>query len=154
MVFSKDSLVHVPDKSAIYAEILRVLKPGGHLAISDWLGGTTPDQQALMEEFNKLGYLHFEMATAPETEALLHATGFKDLRTRDRNSWYAALSKKELARLKGPMYSDLVNMVGKAVVDEWLTVREKLAEAAELGALRPTHVFGTKPFDAGASLND
>lgn len=149
MVFSKDSLVHVPDKPAIYAEILRVLKPGGALAVSDWLGGTTEEQRALMAEFNRLGYLHFEMATATETEAALREAGFSDVRTRDRNAWYAALSKVELTKVKGPMYDELVELVGKGIVDDWLVVRKKLAEAADAGALRPTHVFGVKPVSSG-----
>src|SRR5688500_14989205 len=29
MAFSKDALLHVPDKDALFAEIFRVLKPGG-----------------------------------------------------------------------------------------------------------------------------
>ena len=32
MVFSKDALLHVPDKDALFAEIFRVLKPGGVFA--------------------------------------------------------------------------------------------------------------------------
>ncbi len=32
VVFSKDALIHIPDKPALFAEILRVLKPGGVFA--------------------------------------------------------------------------------------------------------------------------
>ena len=34
VVFSKDALLHVPDKDALFAEIFRVLKPGGVFAAS------------------------------------------------------------------------------------------------------------------------
>ena len=36
-VFSKDALLHVPDKDALFAEIFRVLKPGGAFAASNWM---------------------------------------------------------------------------------------------------------------------
>ena len=37
VVFSKDALLHVPDKDALFAEIFRVLKPGGVFAASNWM---------------------------------------------------------------------------------------------------------------------
>jgi SAM-dependent methyltransferase len=37
VVFSKDAMVHIEDKAALYAEVLRVLKPGGRFTAADWL---------------------------------------------------------------------------------------------------------------------
>ena len=37
IVFSKDSIVHIPDKEALAADAFRVLKPGGWFVASDWL---------------------------------------------------------------------------------------------------------------------
>ena len=39
VVFSKDAIVHMPDKVAFYREALRVLRPGGLMVGSDWLRG-------------------------------------------------------------------------------------------------------------------
>ena len=39
VVFSKDALLHVPDKDALFAEIFRVLKPGGVFAAANWMIG-------------------------------------------------------------------------------------------------------------------
>ncbi|MEQ1524106.1 MAG: class I SAM-dependent methyltransferase, partial [Aestuariivirga sp.] len=39
IVFSKDSIVHIPDKHALMRDVFRVLKPGGWFVASDWLIG-------------------------------------------------------------------------------------------------------------------
>ncbi len=40
MVFSKDAMVHIPDKEALFADIFRVLKPGGSVIAGDWMSST------------------------------------------------------------------------------------------------------------------
>ena len=51
MAFSKDALLHVPDKDALFADIFRVLKPGGVFAASNWMiahdGEPSPDDEGL-----------------------------------------------------------------------------------------------------------
>lgn len=39
VVFSKDSIVHIPDKHNLMQDMFRVLKPGGLFVASDWLIG-------------------------------------------------------------------------------------------------------------------
>ena len=41
VVFSKDSLVQIPDKPALFADVHRVLRRGGRFIASDWLRGGT-----------------------------------------------------------------------------------------------------------------
>ena len=36
-IYSKDSIVHIPDKQELCSEVFRILKPGGWFEASDWL---------------------------------------------------------------------------------------------------------------------
>ena len=146
LVFSKDALIHIADKAAIYREALRVLQPGGAFVASDWLGGDNTAASADWQRYRALGHLDFTMATAAETEATMTAAGFDRVSTRDRNAWYADLSRFELEQIEGPLRDELIAAVGEEIYDHWRQVRRALAGAAASGALRPTHLRGYKAF--------
>ena len=42
VVFSKDSIVHIPDKHALMEEVARVLKPGGRFVLCVWAAADPP----------------------------------------------------------------------------------------------------------------
>ena len=146
VVFSKDSLIHIPDKLALYAEVLRVLRPGGVFAASDWLAhemaGEMPEFQKYMELKN---HLDFAMATPDETAAVMRTAGFQDVSTRDRNAWYAVLAEEEARQVAGPLREQLVEAAGEEIYAHWVKVRRGLADATKAGGLRPTHLRGKKP---------
>lgn len=140
VVFSKDSLVHVPDKRALYAEAERVLRPGGHLAVSDWLSGRTADKDPVMRAWLEAVHLDFTFATAEEVAAMLREIGFEAVETVDRNGWYVDLSRREQAAITGPFRSELEALLGSEEVSAWHSRRQLLVNAVEVGALRPTHI--------------
>ena len=146
MVFSKDAIIHIPDKRAFFDEVARVLRPGGVFAASDWLRGTGPrEEQALRDMLAAYSHLHFEMATAEEMAEALEKSGFEQVETVDRNRWYAGIVDEEVNLLEGPLYADLVAKVGREIIDPWLDVRRAMAKAAKAGGLRPTHLRAVKP---------
>jgi SAM-dependent methyltransferase len=144
-VFSKDALIHVPDKPALFAEILRVLKPGGVFAASDWLIGEGGEQMPGMKRYLSLTHLHFALATAAETEGAMQRAGFVDVATRDRNAWYAAWSRRDVGAMEGPLRRELTALLGEEGYEQGLEVRRANAEAAREGSLRPTHLRSLKP---------
>ena len=144
IVFSKDSMIHIPDKDAIFDEILRVLKPGGVFAASDWLVGEKADSSPEWAMVRELSHLDFEISTAAETELAMQRAGFEQVSTLDRNAWYAMNSATEYMQLEGPLRQRILEVVEEEVYLHWMKVRRAFRDSAAVGALRPTHLRGYK----------
>lgn len=145
LVFSKDALIHIPDKQALYAEIRRVLKPGGALAASDWLSGENADDDEAFQHYLSLVPLDYTMATAGQTADVMRQAGFELVETRDRNAWYAEIAPLEVARIEGPLRDKIIAVSNAETYERWLAIRRSLAAAAKSGGLRPTHLRGYNP---------
>ena len=105
MVFSKDALLHVPDKDALFAEIFRVLKPGGVFAASNWMISHDGEPSAEMKAYIAAEGLFFD-GFAGALRGRCDAPGSSTSPCTDRNAWYRDVARAELARLKGPLYAD------------------------------------------------
>jgi len=145
MVFSKDALLHVPDKDALFAEIFRVLKPGGVFAASNWMishdGEPSPDMKAYIAAEG----LSFAMASPARYADAMRRSGFANVVTRDRNPWYREVARTELERLKGPLYGEVASALGAAYVDKNIRTWEAMQKVLDSGEHRPTHLRGWKP---------
>jgi phosphoethanolamine N-methyltransferase len=145
VVFSKDSMVQIPDKPTIYAEVLRVLRPGGRFIASDWLRGGTGAYSPEMMEFFRLEGIAYNMASLDESAAALRAAGFVDVEIRDRHDWYLALARRELEAMRGVLNSLIVSRIGTQRAQHFIDNWRQLALVLERGELRPGHIKATKP---------
>ncbi len=145
IVFSKDALLHVPDKEALFSEIFRVLKPGGAFAASNWMishdGAPSPEMKAYIEAEG----LSFSMASPARYVAAMAQAGFVDIAATDRNPWYREVARNELDRLKGPLYRKVAAAVGGDYVDKSIRTWEAMGKVLDSGEHRPTHLRGWKP---------
>lgn len=140
IVFSKDSLVQIPDKPALFAEVFRVLRPGGRFIASDWLRGGTGEYSPEMLEYFRLEGIAYNMATLPESAAALQAAGFKDVEVRDRNAWYRDLARRELAAMDGPQRAMIEQAIGRERAEHFIVNWRQLVLVLERGELRPGHL--------------
>ena len=147
VVFSKDSLVQIPDKRAIFVQILRVLKPGGLLVMSDWLRGGEGDYSPELLEFFRLEGITYNMASSDQSRAALLAAGFVDVHIRDRNQWYRELALREHASLAGDWYPTIVERLGEERARHFVTNWRQLLIVLDRGELRPAHLKARKPAD-------
>jgi SAM-dependent methyltransferase len=145
VVFSKDAMIHVPDKETLFSELFRVLKPGGVFAASDWLIAHDGEPSPEMQEYIAAEGLSFGMASSRRYLRAMAAAGFVDGAVESRNAWYRDVARDELARLKGPLYAAAVAAVGEAHVEKNIRTWTAMQKVLDSGEHCPTHLRGSKP---------
>jgi sterol 24-C-methyltransferase len=107
-VFAIESLPHAPDKRRAYAEIFRVLKPGGLFVLHEWCltekyDASNPEHRRLKFGI-EIGNGLPELAPIPEVISALKDVGFEVLETWDAASdsdpgmpWYRGLEGRDLS---------------------------------------------------------
>ena len=144
-VFSKDAMIHIPDKAALFADIFRVLEPGGIFVASDWMRRDAEPPSPDMIRYIESEGLSFDMAPLENYAEALKNAGFQDIALKDRNAWYRELAHKEYAQIKGPLYDTLVECAGKPETDRLLEVWRTMCVVLDSGELRPGHMRAVKP---------
>lgn len=122
--YAVEATCHAPDKTACFAEVLRVLKPGARFAGYEWC--LTPDydernpEHLAIRKGIEVGNSLPELATTVETVEALVAAGFEVLDHRDmaldadrETPWYTPLSGDGLS----------LRTVAQSPVGRWLTER-------------------------------
>lgn len=144
VVFSKDAIIHIHDKDALFRDIYRVLRPGGCIALSDWYRSEEPLTEEMAAWLERFGS-DFAMTPIQNDANLLGSVGFVDTAILDRNAWFAEFSRKLADHMRGPGYDTLVETVGKDVAENLTSKAEKRAIISAQGQLRPGHLRGRKP---------
>jgi SAM-dependent methyltransferase len=145
VVFSKDAIVHIPDKAALYADIRRILRPGGRFIASDWLRGGTGAYSAEMMEYFRLEGVTYNMATLDQCAAAVKQAGFVNVEVRDRNEWYFALAQRELAAMEGELRPVIIERIGPERAEHFVANWRQLVLVLSRGELRPGHLKAVKP---------
>ena len=145
IVFSKDAMIHIPDKPALYAEVLRVLRPGGVFVASDWLQSEAAGSSATMREFCEVIGLTFNLETPDNTQRTLDKAGFVEVALSDRHAWYRDEVQRESALIRGSLKPQALELLGEDAYEHWLDVRGKEDIVLDKGELRPTHLRARRP---------
>jgi SAM-dependent methyltransferase len=153
IVFSKDALIHVHEKEALFREVFRVLEPGGIFVASDWLTSHDGPPSAEMEAYLAAEGLSFGMASPDRYEAALRGAGFEDVSSLNRNAWYRVEAREELERLKGPLYDEVVAEVGEELVAKNIRIWTAMIKVLDSGEHRPTHLRASRPADPASAGN-
>ncbi len=144
VVFSKDAMIHIPDKPGLYADVLRVLRPGGLFLASDWLRGFPGADSETMRAWMATADLTFSMATPEETQAAMEAAGFATVELRDRNAWFREQSRRDLASLESAAHDAVVQAMGAEGAARMIQRTRLRIEIVDTGELSPCHLKGVK----------
>ena len=145
IVFSKDSIVHIPDKEALAADAFRVLKPGGWFVASDWLISHDGEPSPEMADYLAKEDLDFGMASPARYRRALEKAGFVDLSLTNRNPWYRGVARDELARLEGAGRDAFLSVLGEAELNAQVETWRAMVIVLDSGEHCPHHFRGRKP---------
>ena len=145
IVFSKDSMIHIPDKESLFEDVMRLLVPGGWLAASDWMIAHDDEPSPEMKHYLDMEGLSFNMASPERYRRALEGAGFTDIELRNRNPWYREVARKELAALEGDLYEKAAAAAGRETVDHNIQTWRAMSVVLERGEHCPHHLRGRKP---------
>ncbi len=119
VLWAMESLMHLADRPAFFAEAHRLLRPGGTLAVATWAvrdGALDPDEQELVRQI-LLHQVMPDFSSLEEHERLARTAGFTDVAVADwsravANSWDPGFARipqldrgpaamRDLARTRG-----------------------------------------------------
>lgn len=145
VVFSKDAMVHVPDKDALFADIKRMLKPGGWLLASDWLIAHDDEPSPEMKRYIELEGLSFGMASPARYQQALEEAGFTGIVLTNRNAWYHEVARGELEMLQGALYERAAEAAGRETVEHNIQTWRAMISVLATGEHCPHHLHARKP---------
>ena len=145
LAFSKDAIVHIPDKAALYSEVLRILKPGGAFIAADWLWADGAASSHVVQEWLSKGPLNFVFTTPKQAADELRQAGFTHVVVKDRRHLLQISNRKEIKILEGPARERLASIVGQDMALARLSSARGRQGALDSGDLIPSHFIGRAP---------
>lgn len=123
VIYSRDTILHIDDKLALFKRFHSWLKPGGQLLISDYCCGEKPWTPAFEAYVKQRGYVLY---TPTQYGKFIEEAGFRDVRAEDRTAQFISVIKAELQRaeaIKDEFIEEFSEEDYFAIVNGW---KEKL----------------------------
>jgi phosphoethanolamine N-methyltransferase len=96
IIWSRDALMHIPDKPRLFARLHSLMAPGGRLVITDYARGPAPGSPQFEKYIETTGY---HVVEPREYGRLLEETGFVDVVVDDATSSFVTILRAEVDRL-------------------------------------------------------
>ena len=144
IVVSAGAVTQTEDKASIFAEIYRVLKPGGWFSCYEWMKADG-EYSGDMRYWFKMEGLTYAMQTLERHGELLEDAGFSEVTTTDATNWYRAEARREYDLIKGDLYDTVVESLGKEDADYFVENWRAMVVVIDKGEMRQGYCRGHKP---------
>ena len=143
-VYSSGCFTQVEDKAGMFAEVFRVLRPGGAFCVYDWMKGPEPYSADMRRWFEVEG-LTYAMDTLENHGRLLRDAGFTEIVLRDDGGWYRDHCRAEFARMQGPLQARMGELLGAEKQAHFIENWRVMLMVLDKGELRPGFYRARKP---------
>jgi phosphoethanolamine N-methyltransferase len=96
IVWSRDALMHLPDKPRLFKRLFELTKPGGQIVITDYARGTTEGSPEFRAYIAQTGYHVTDPASYGK---LLEGAGYVDVVVEDATEMFRDIMRRESERL-------------------------------------------------------
>ncbi|CAH0474093.1 unnamed protein product [Peronospora belbahrii] len=119
VIYSRDTILHIEDKQALFAKFFRWLKPGGRVLISDYCQGEQEPTDRFKAYVASRGY---HLLSPSQYGKVLESVGFTSVLAEDRTEQFVEVLKEELSRTlarKEEFVAETSESDFKYIVDGW-----------------------------------
>ena len=131
VVWSRDALMHIPDKPRLFSRLHDLLGPGGRLVVTDYARGTTADSPEFRAYVAQTGY---HLTDPASYGRLLEGAGFVDVVVEDATGKFIDILEREPRRLaanRGDFLASFREEDLNYLVERW-AMKVRFCQAGEM----------------------
>lgn len=128
VIYSRDTILHIEDKAALFTNFLKWLKPGGKIMISDYCCGENEPTDRFKKYVQGRGY---HLLTPSAYGKLLEQVGCVNVVAEDRTDQFVKVLKSELQRTKDcekDFIADTSQEDYDSIIDGWTAKIERCGD--------------------------
>eukprot|EP00244_Chara_vulgaris_P000034 TRINITY_DN1003_c0_g1_i4.p1 TRINITY_DN1003_c0_g1~~TRINITY_DN1003_c0_g1_i4.p1 ORF type:complete len:530 (-),score=125.00 TRINITY_DN1003_c0_g1_i4:1398-2912(-) len=131
VIYSRDCILHIQDKPALFRSFLKWMKPGGKVLISDYCKGKNASSEDFQAYVKQRGYDLHDVETYGK---FLEEAGFINVVAQDRTQQFMDILEKELTKTeeeKDTFIKDFSEEDYNAIVNGWRAKQTRCARGEQ-----------------------